>query len=249
MSGRAIEEFDSTRERSSIVELRQYTILPGKRDVLIDIFEREFVKAQEERGIDMIGQFRDLDNPDRFVWLRGFPDMTNRPRMLESFYSSPEWKANRGTINRNLVDYDNVLLLRDAWKGSGFQVTDRAQLTRSRVALVTVDIHHLPPGAADEFTVFFKTRLEPFLKKAGATSLAALVTETAANNYPRLPVREGERVLVSFHALESLASYDHYLESLDRATAWHASREKTGRRHATVPQTLRLVPTSRSKLG
>src|SRR6266478_8831760 len=56
----------------SIVELRQYTLHPGQRDVLIDLFDREFVESQEALGMKIIGQFRNLDNPNRFVWLRGF---------------------------------------------------------------------------------------------------------------------------------------------------------------------------------
>src|SRR5688572_25580775 len=55
-----------------ITELRQYTLHPGKRDTLIDLFDREFVETQEAVGMTLIGQFRDLDKPDRFVWLRGF---------------------------------------------------------------------------------------------------------------------------------------------------------------------------------
>jgi len=30
-----------------IVELRQYTLHPGQRDVLIDLFDREFIESQE----------------------------------------------------------------------------------------------------------------------------------------------------------------------------------------------------------
>ena len=61
-----------------LLELRQYTLHPGMRDVLIELFEREFIESQEALGMTLVGQFRDLDNPDRFVWLRGFPDMTTR---------------------------------------------------------------------------------------------------------------------------------------------------------------------------
>ena len=39
----------------------------------------------------VIGQFRDLDNPDSFVWLRGFADMEARKRALTGFYSGPVW--------------------------------------------------------------------------------------------------------------------------------------------------------------
>ena len=44
------------------------------------IVHREFVESQENCGMTVIGQFRDLDDPDRFVWLRGFPDMAQRAR-------------------------------------------------------------------------------------------------------------------------------------------------------------------------
>ena len=68
-----------------IVELRQYTLHPGKRNVLIDLFDREFVESQEALGMKFIGQFRNLDNPNRFVWLRGFRDMPSRVEALKDF--------------------------------------------------------------------------------------------------------------------------------------------------------------------
>ena len=61
-----------------IVELRQYRLHPGKRDALIELFEREFIESQEAVGMAILGTFRDLDDPDRFVWMRGFTDMTSR---------------------------------------------------------------------------------------------------------------------------------------------------------------------------
>src|SRR3989442_14099753 len=68
-----------------IVELRQYTLHPGKRDILIDLFDREFIEPQEAIGIKVIGQFRDVDDPDRFVWLRGFRDVASRAKALQDF--------------------------------------------------------------------------------------------------------------------------------------------------------------------
>src|SRR4051812_11897651 len=89
-----------------IVELRQYTLYPGKRDVLIELFDREFVDSQEALGIKIIGQFRDLDNPNRFVWLRGFSDMPSRKRALEAFYGGSVWKAHREAANATMLDSD-----------------------------------------------------------------------------------------------------------------------------------------------
>jgi NIPSNAP len=105
-----------------VVELRQYTLHPGQRDVLIDLFDREFVETQEEVGIKVIGQFRELDHPDRFVWLRGFRDMTSRAKALNDFYGGPVWKAHREAANATMIDSDNVLLLRPALSTSGFSL-------------------------------------------------------------------------------------------------------------------------------
>ena len=67
---------------SPVVELRQYTLHPGTRERFVDLFQREFVESQEAAGMTLIGFFRDLDDPDRYVWLRGFPDMEKRQAAL-----------------------------------------------------------------------------------------------------------------------------------------------------------------------
>src|SRR5215471_15800123 len=105
---------------SPIVELRQYTLHPGQRDVLIELFERAFIEAQEAVGITVIGQFRDLEDPNRFVWLRGFPDMGKRLAALRAFYGGPAWQKYREVANATLVDSDNVLLLHPVRPTSGF---------------------------------------------------------------------------------------------------------------------------------
>jgi hypothetical protein len=93
---------------------------PRKRDVLIDLFDREFVESQEALGMKVIGQFRDLDNPNRFVWLRGFRDMPSRAQSLKDFYGGPVWKAHREAANATMIDSDNVLLLHPATPTSAF---------------------------------------------------------------------------------------------------------------------------------
>src|SRR6266576_5385396 len=117
--GESSKQTQSSRLCCSVVELRQYTLYPGKRDVLIDLFDREFIEPQEAIRIRVIGQFRDVDDPDRFVWLRGFRDMASRAKALQDFYGGPVWKAHREAANATMVDSDNVLLLRPALPTSG----------------------------------------------------------------------------------------------------------------------------------
>ena len=88
---------------SPIVELRRYTLHPGRREDLIKLFDREFVESQEAVGIQVIGQFYDLDDPDQFVWLRGFNDMPAREHSLHAFYNGPIWKMHRDAANETMI--------------------------------------------------------------------------------------------------------------------------------------------------
>ncbi|MGR4882780.1 NIPSNAP family protein [Streptomyces sp. LARHCF249] len=170
-----------------IVELRQYTLHPGARDTLIELFERELVAGQEAAGITLGGRFRDLDDPDRFVWLRSFPDMAARERALHAFYGGPVWRAHREAANATMLDSDDVLLLR----GPGFAAPDAGG------PVVATVCHPLDPEA---FAGHFERRLRPALTAAGSAPLAVHRTEHAENTFPALPVRTGEDVLVWFTA-------------------------------------------------
>src|SRR5688500_18059770 len=110
---------------SPIVELRMYSLHPGRRDELIRLVERGFIGSQEAVGIQVIGQFVVLDDPNRVIWLRGFHDMPARAESLNAFYSGPVWKAHREAANATMIDSDNVLLLRLPQGACGFTF-DRA---------------------------------------------------------------------------------------------------------------------------
>jgi NIPSNAP len=176
-----------------IVELRQYTLHPGARETLIRLFDAHFVEGQERCGIRVLGRFRDLDDPDRFVWLRGFPDMTARTRALHAFYESPIWLEHRPAANATMVDHTDVLLLRP--RGAGGPLTSA---TLQGVTGVVALIDHLD-GMPSEAVAAAARRDE--------TMLAQLVTERAPNGYPRLPVREDANVLVTLLAVPAPDGY------------------------------------------
>ena len=58
------------------------------------------------------GLFHDRDDPDRFVWMRGFASMDERCEALAAFYGGPVWKEHGPAANATMVDSDDVLLLR-----------------------------------------------------------------------------------------------------------------------------------------
>src|SRR4030095_11803153 len=146
-----------------VVELRQYTLKPGQRDVLIDLFEREFIESQEATGMKIIGTFRDLSNPDRFVWLRGFSDMAARAQALQEFYGGPVWKKHREAANATMIDSDNVLLLHPGRSDSGFRLENLKRPSlgskESSNALIVATIYYLDRTAQDNFIQMFEHEL------------------------------------------------------------------------------------------
>lgn len=233
----------------NVIELRQYTLRPGQRDVLIELFDREFVESQEATGMAVLGQFRDLDDPDRFVWLRGFDDMPSRAEALGRFYGGPVWKEHRDRANATMIDSDNVLLLRPAAPSSGFPATPTSVRPSigdeaGRPSLLLATIYYRDHPFDEAFLDFFQSQLRPVLVETGATPLACLQTEYAENTFPALPVRTGEHAFVWFARFPSPAELDHHLRRLgDAPVLLTLSAMLSG-----APQRLRLAPTARSLL-
>jgi hypothetical protein len=233
-----------------VVELREYTLKPGGREPLIGLFDREFLETQEAVGMHVIAQFRDLDRPDRFVWLRGFADMPARARALGAFYGGPVWKAHGPAANATMIDSDNVLLLRSARAGSGYPLGERAPAGATAVppGVVVATIYSLPRLAAGAFSEFFETRLSPRLAGAGARVIAAFETEPSPNTFPRLPVREDAQVFVWFARFADLAAYERSVAALAADPEWTETvRPALDARLAAPPQVLRLTFTARSR--
>jgi hypothetical protein len=236
-----------------IVELRRYRLHPGARETLIGLFDRQFVESQEACGMTIIGQFRDLDDADSFVWLRGFGDMESRAAALQAFYGGPVWAAHREEANATMVNSDNVLLLRPASPGDGFSLPDgprpEPDACEAQPGLVVATIAYLAPGTDEATAAFFEQSVRPLLVQASANVRAALLAERSPNSFPRLPVREGETVFVWLASFPSLPAYESHLAALARSREWtqHVLPEMA-RRTWRPNEVWRLTPTGRSLL-
>ncbi|TGQ41321.1 NIPSNAP family protein [Mesorhizobium sp. M00.F.Ca.ET.216.01.1.1] len=243
---------------SPIVELRQYTLKPGRRETLIGIFDAHLIEGQEEAGMTIIGQFRDLDRPDMFVWMRGFDGMEARKDALTAFYDGSVWAAWRDAANATMIDSDDVLLLKPAWRDAGFDLSglwrpapvdgkkpSDASLLASFYA---IQIHHLRPGTEVNFAGNFEAQALPVFEAFGVRPLAAFVSEHAENSFPRLPVRVGENVFVSVTGFDSADAYARHEAALTASPEWQACRQTLQAASAKPAQTLRLSPTARSLL-
>lgn len=232
----------------NVIELRQYVLQPGQREVLIELFEREFVETQEAVGMHVIGQFRDLDDPDRFVWLRGFASMDARREALQAFYFGPVWQRHREQANATMIDSDNVLLLRAAAADAGLMPTAAPRPAIGAAAsagALCLGICSLDASAELGFALRFDRQLAPLLQQHGANLIARYVTDASANTFPRLPVREDVRVFVWIARFDDVAQMDTHLQALRASPAW---AQALGDGLTAPPQMLRLVPTARSEL-
>ncbi|MDB5907352.1 MAG: hypothetical protein JWP34_1466 [Massilia sp.] len=240
----------SMQQCCPIVELRQYTLYQGKRDELISLFEEHFIESQEEAGMRIAGQFRDLDDADRFVWVRGFADMESRHEALTRFYYGLVWQAHRIAANATLEDNDNVLLLHPAAPGSGF-VLDPLVRPAKGVAtadgkLIVATIYYLEQEKLAEFAAAFGRDFVPLIEQRGGRVVAQYVSEKSKNTFERLPVREDDNVFVWFAAFDDAQAYHKHLQVLASDERWRAMLSAHAAIMLRTQETLLLRPTQRS---
>ena len=224
-----------------VIELRQYTLKPGRRDELIELFEREFIEVQQAAGMRIIGQFHDADDADRFVWLRGFTGMAGRRQALADFYGGPVWQAHRSAANDTMLDSDDVLLLRPAYPGSNFNPSSTPEEGTGGSLFATLQPFDAP--VTDEVLAFFAQVLVAALARIGVPVLASFTTEYSANDFPALPVREGEHVLLWFSRHADAAAYRRHQAQLAEWPRVSAAWARLAPRPAQVHE-LRATPRS-----
>jgi NIPSNAP len=174
---------------NDLIELRQYLLHPGQRDTLIELFDREFIETQEAAGMDVLGQFRDPQRLDHFVWLRGFPDLEARHESLTRFYDGPVWAEHRNAANATMIDSDNVMLLRAVTNNDALpelrRETRDTQASTGLVYVVTEQVDTVDQESIATFRSATVTRLE----QSGWHTLGLYATETSPNTFTRLPVK------------------------------------------------------------
>jgi NIPSNAP len=234
----------------TIVELRQYLLHRGRRDELIELFDREFVETKEALGIRVIGQFRDVDRVNHFVWLRGFSDHDARRDALTSFYSGPVWRKHGSAAAATMIDSGDVhqlgptndrrhqLLIRDP--------RDRdANGDRGSVLILVAHRRCDDPLDQDQL---LREQVIPMVEEAGVRTLGIYETDPSENAYPALPVRSSS-VLVWIAAGSTEDTLDAAARQLAIARHQLAGHASAHGLDEILLDVLRLEPTGRSCLN
>lgn len=227
----------------ALFELRNYEMRTEGRDALIEMFERSFLDAYQAGGTRVIGTFRDVDDADRWVWMRAFRDATRRGKALTNFYASEAWKAEARPANATIASTRNVLLLRAL---SGSVVAAPPEAERMPASRIVVTIYVLPRDGEAEFARFFDVEVTPVLRALRAAPVATFVTDRSENSYPRQRVRQ-DSVFVTVTRFASMRSLEAF-EARQRKSADSTKLSREIQRRVRAIEVVRLAPTARSAL-
>ncbi len=89
-------------------ELRQYSILPGKKDAWVRIMEDEIIPFQQSRGMVIVGSFTGEEDDSVYVWVRRFDSEEERARLYEAVYDSDHWKSEIAPRIPELMDRSKI---------------------------------------------------------------------------------------------------------------------------------------------
>ena len=228
-----------------LVELRNYTLVPGAAEAFADHFEQHFLASQEQLGMDVVGQFTVPGDDARFVWVRRFEQPAHRGEALERFYSGPVWKEFGPRANELLVDSDDVHLLRPDPSVPDFAAAHHPHAERpdpvfaepASTSTVVAALYDLDPAATELPADVAATMAGALAAADGVRELGRLVTAHVANDFPALPFHEDVAVGVWLLATAG-----------DGGDAAVAVAESVAAAHGLALRAIRLAPTGRSTL-
>ena len=200
---------------SSFLELRVYSALDERaRDRFLEYFEEHYLESQEVVGMRIWAQFRDLETPSQFVWLRGYRDMESRAEGLMSFYTSPVWEETSPEVGTMLAGASHVHFLEPVKAADGFAADLRRptllseEPERERPGVVVVQVFLVEEEPFETVIDDLRDGLISPLVAAGAGSLGLFRSSEEPNNIPQLPYIEDEPVVVWFASFQSARAYE-----------------------------------------
>lgn len=236
-----------TGSTATVIELRSYPMRPLFRDSFIDNFEAHYLEEIERFGALVLGQFRVMDDPDCFVWLRGYSEMSRREPSLRGFYSGEVWKRH-GEISMALFLRPlTVRLLRPL---AGTDLTAGATLASTLSAfaagtcsvetgVIVIDTLRVSDsGRRDKLEEVLRNAT---LGNADSELRGLLVAEERTDGWEEDAIRDVQELIMVTAHREAKAA-DRHIESIAELIG-RSSVELSGQ-----PTSRRLLPTMRSPL-
>lgn len=97
-----------------IVEMRTYILKLDMRARFLEIFRTKSIPEHRRLGMKILGPYLSIDDPDRFFFMRGFPDLASREPMKATFYEGDLWKRELESVLMPMIDKYEVVLVDDS---------------------------------------------------------------------------------------------------------------------------------------
>lgn len=237
---------------ASLVELRRYVLLPGRRGDLIRAFDDFLAEAQRLHGIHVCAQLLSVEDPDSFVWMRSFESIEQRRNALSSFYRSKDWLAVRSSVLAMISEeQEDVLLLEPIGKVPSWlrmSPTPHVRAATSRRACYSAWLFEFDAQPVIDFERFH-VAVQLCTTEVVGTSVGAFVHSRKVNTFPSLPCRQEQQGYACLVKHASVSDAANALQRLRGLACWRAGVEKPFRQwFSREPEFLRLVPTRGSHL-
>lgn len=204
-----------------VIELRRYTLVEGAAGRFSRYFETWFPEAFQQLGALALGHFFERGSTERFTWLRAYPDMAARAAVNTAFYDGPVWREHKATLNRWIVDSDDVLLLRPLHPQAGIPAlpaVDPVAEPDGARGLAVAQLFQVAPGRLAECAAQAEAWFGTY-HGSGVTEAGILATLDEANNFPRHPIRTDGTYLVWLGILRDEAALQALRPMLEAAAA------------------------------
>jgi hypothetical protein len=221
---------------------------PLGRDSFIDNFEAHYLEEIERFGAIVMGQFRVVDDPDRFVWFRGFHDLSLRTPSLRNFYAGEVWKRH-GPISMALFVRPLTVRLLRPLDGTNLTTGMTLGSTLSAFAsgtcsvetgVVVVDVFRVAEGHRRDELAHSLRAYTQSLEPGASEFRGLLVAEERPDAWEEEIIRDAaEVVLVTAH--RDGATAQRHIEAVAHPTGQIGAQ-------AGPPTSLALLPTMRSPL-
>lgn len=234
----------------SVFELRNYKTTPGRRDDLIAMFEAYFLDAYTRAGTTILGTFRDADRPDRWFWIRAFPDVASRPERLKGFYGSQDWLSRADACNATIADVSDALLMQVAAQ-PGIRLPETPSATAiaptGTDAQIEVLFYAVRPEELEIASNVLTARAVPVLASMDQSPVLILKPQHLGGVLNRQPLRD-DPVLAVFIRHGSAIAFDAAGKARRDASLWRDVEAQLRDHLIAPPERRRLLPTSRSWL-
>jgi hypothetical protein len=197
-SSQPLKSFEGSDDSIKVIELRNYTIQPGKLSKFVEFMNRIIIPRQESQRGYVLNQFGLKGSDNNYVWMRGFYDMQTRSQFLKDFYSSEYWKQHQQETNRMLTNIEYIYLLRPLLiKDQTVDVeasVSRGELKKTKgIAVINFYTTNQKRG---QLIDFLAKEYFPILRKAGISNIQLWISEMARNDF-WLPAIQDPNLLVA----------------------------------------------------